>query len=157
MRTSMRRVEVERRLDEALETFRRADRFLLEHDLSERCIASRLALHLQAAFPELSVDVEYNRAGDAAKRLGLPEDCANSSDDDGLALVVPDIIIHRRGPGGPNVLGIELKKEHDRRGPDCDRKRISALKQRFGYQFGVLIVCKTDRVNTAGIRVLEWV
>lgn len=153
----MKKMQVAKRLDAALEAFRRADRYLLEHDLSERCIASRLALHLQSSFPEFSVDVEYNRAGDAAKRLGLPEECANSFDDDGLALVVPDIIIHTRGPDGTNVLGIELKKQHDRRGPNCDRKRISALKERFGYQFGVLIVCETRRVDAASIQVLEWV
>ena len=56
--------EVERRLAEALRAFWDADRYLLEHNLSERCIAGRVAFHLQHSFPEYQVDVEYNRAGD---------------------------------------------------------------------------------------------
>ena len=54
------------------------DQYLLENDLGERCIASRLAMYLQQEFPEYSVDVEYNRDGVVPKRLQLPEDCANS-------------------------------------------------------------------------------
>ena len=90
--------EVERRVEEALRAFQQQDRYLLEHNLSERCIAARVAFHLQRSFPEYSVDVEYNRAGDVPKRLELPEECANSVDDDGRALVVPDVIVHHRGP-----------------------------------------------------------
>jgi hypothetical protein len=101
----MERAEVQDRLEAALTSFRIEDHYLLEHDLGERCIAARLALHLQRVFPEYSVDVEYNRAGDLAKRLSVPEECANSFDDDGRALVVPDVIVHKRGPDGPNVLG----------------------------------------------------
>lgn len=66
--------EVERRIREALDTFMRDDDYLLVHNLSERCIASRLALHLQGSFTGYKVDVEYNRAGDLAKRD--ENDCA---------------------------------------------------------------------------------
>jgi hypothetical protein len=88
----------------------RRDRHLFENNLGERCIASRLAMHLQNAFPEHSVDAEYNRAGDIPKKLGLPPECANSQDDDGQSLAVPDVIVHRRGPEGPNLLVLEVKK-----------------------------------------------
>jgi hypothetical protein len=152
----MDRAEVERRVEEALVSFRAADRYLLEHDLSERCIAARLALHLQRIFEEYTVDVEYNRAGDLAKRLNVPEECGNSFDEHGRALVVPDIIVHRRGPEGPNILGLELKKARDPRGLDCDRRRLAALRRHLGYEHGALLVCDCGR-GEAAIRVREWV
>lgn len=153
----MEHAEVARRVDEALQAFRQNDGYLLEHNLSERCIAARVALHLQRCFPDYSVDVEYNRAGDMPKRLDLPEDCANSFDDDGRALVVPDIIVHRRGPAGPNLLGIEIKKAGDPRGFDCDRNRIVALKKRLGYEHGALVECETRTGRQPSIAVSEWI
>ncbi len=148
--------EVERRVRDSIKAFELDDRYLLEHNLSERCIASRLAIHLQTFFPQYSVDVEYNRAGDIPKRLDLPDECANSVDDQGRALVTPDIIVHRRGPEGSNLLGLEIKKTSDRRGLDCDRKRIQALKTQLNYSFGVLIECETRPGYEPRILVREW-
>src|SRR4051812_22600469 len=109
-RNRMEREDVENRLDRALARFTEREAYLLENNLSERCIASRLAMHLQEQFPDHKVDVEYNRQGRAPKRLGLPEECADSINDNGEALAVPDVIVHRRGEEGPNVLVLELKK-----------------------------------------------
>lgn len=69
--------DVSARLDRALARLQERDSHLLENDLSERCIAARLALYLQAEFPEdgISVDVEYNRLGERVKRLRLPDEC----------------------------------------------------------------------------------
>ena len=61
-------------------------------------------------FRGLNVDVEYNRDGATPKRLDLPEACANFRNDDGEALVVPDVIVHQRGHNRQNVLVLELKK-----------------------------------------------
>jgi hypothetical protein len=148
--------EVRARVDDALRAFTEVDRYLLENDLNERCIAARVALHLQRTFPEYVVDVEYNRAGDTPKRLNIPEECANSFDESGRALVVPDIIIHRRGNEGPNLLGIELKKISDPRGPECDRLRVRALRAQLGYENGALLVCETRRGREPSIAVSEW-
>lgn len=148
--------EVDRRVGDALQAFEQEDRYLLEHNLSERCISARVALHLQHFFPGYCVDVEYNRAGDIPKRLDLPDECANSFDDDGRALVVPDIIVHRRGSAGPNLLGIEVKKAGDRRGPGCDRRRILALRERLGYSYGALLECETRHGHQLSIFVREW-
>lgn len=64
------------RLERALRRLLDTDRYLLENDLSERCIAARLAMYLCELFPDRDVDVEYNRIGDVAKRLrGLPAEC----------------------------------------------------------------------------------
>ena len=93
----MDQAEVRRILEAALRRLESNDRHLLENDLSERCIAARLAMYLQQEFQGWAVDVEYNRAGDIAKRLALPQECARRFNRDGEALAVPDVIVHQRG------------------------------------------------------------
>src|SRR5688572_23991964 len=90
----MNRQEAEGLVSRALRQFLEDDVYLLENDLGERCLASRLGWYLQELFTEYHVDVEYNRAGASPKRLAIPEECANYIDDRGESLVVPDIIIH---------------------------------------------------------------
>lgn len=147
---------VERRVQRALKEFLRNDQYLLENDLGERCIAARLALHLQSFFPKYSVDVEYNRVGRLPKTLGVPDECANSLDENGEALVVPDIIVHRRGPAGPNILILEIKKTTNRQGPHCDRLRVVAFREQLQYEHGALIECETRHGYEPNIRVSEW-
>jgi hypothetical protein len=67
----------------AVRALLKRDAHLFRNDLSERCIAARLAFHLQSAVPSYRVDVEYNRIGADAKSLGVPERCAKQSRKDG--------------------------------------------------------------------------
>lgn len=148
--------DVRTRLAAALERVAEQDRHLLEVDVSERCIASRLAMYLQEQFPEHHVDVEYNRDADTPKKLGLPEECANYWDQDGRAFVVPDVIVHRRGADGPNILVLELKKTTNQRPRNCDLARVQAFKNQFGYAYGALIECETRKGREPGIAVSAW-
>jgi hypothetical protein len=146
-----------RALEQALTELNDRDRYILAHDLSERCIVSRLAFYLQHLFPEQCVDVEYNRAGASPKKLDLPEDCANYVDADGRSLVVPDVIVHRRGDEGPNLLVLEVKKTTNWRGTRCDEKRIPAFIQQLRYDYGALIKCETRPYATPLASVLaRW-
>lgn len=149
-------MEIRSKLEEALEELALNDRHLLENNLSERCIASRLALHLQSRFPAYSVDVEYNRAGDTPKKLKLPMECANYQDERGEALVVPDIIVHRRGADGPNVLVLELKKTTNPNSHNSDFLRVQAFRNQLGYCHGALIECETRPRYEPGIRIFYW-
>jgi len=72
--------EARARLESALRQLIKLDRHLLENDVSERCIASRLAMYLQAEFPDFAVDVEYNRQGKIPKKLGLPDERPTARD-----------------------------------------------------------------------------
>jgi hypothetical protein len=149
--------DVQARLALALLRIAENDRHLLVVDISERCIASRLAMYLQNEFPDHHVDIEYNRDADTPKRLGIPEACANYVGPDGRALVVPDVIVHRRGADGPNVLILELKKTTNPEPRDCDLARVVAFKQQFGYSYGALIECETRNGNEPGIAISAWV
>jgi hypothetical protein len=148
--------DVRARLAVALERVAEQDLHLLEVDVSERCIASRLAMYLQEQFPEHHVDVEYNRDAETPKRLGLPEECANYWDHNRRAFVVPDVIVHRRGAAGPNILILELKKTTNQTPRDCDYVRVQAFQAQFDYSFGALIECETRKGREPGIAISAW-
>jgi hypothetical protein len=50
-------------ITEAMNRIRATDLNLLANNLSERCVASRLAMYLQERIPQFMVDIEYNRKG----------------------------------------------------------------------------------------------
>jgi hypothetical protein len=152
----VRPAEVRERLDKGVQILNELDKYLLEKDLSERCIAARLAMYLQPLFQSLIVDVEYNRAGDIPKRLALPDECANFRDAEGRSLVVPDIIVHKRGPTGPNLLVIELKKTTNPDSPACDRKRVPAFVSQLHYECGAVVVCETRTGYDHAADVTDW-
>ena len=152
----MKTPEVRSRLAKAVTSLNASDRYLLENDVSERCIAARLAMYLQSLFPDYMVDVEYNRAAASPKRLNLPDECANFRDTNGRSLVVPDIIVHTRGPKGPNVLVLELKKSTNSEGPECDQKRIHAFVSQLGYMCGALVACETRSDQNHVATITDW-
>jgi hypothetical protein len=47
------------------------------------------------------------------KKLGLPEECANFWDSEGRGFVVPDVIVHRRGADGPNILVARIEEVYE--------------------------------------------
>src|SRR5437016_3684984 len=129
----MERNEVERRLEEAIGVLCGRDHLLLEYEVGERAVASKLACHLAPLFPDYDVDVEYNRHGLDPKDLDLPSECRGG----GTHLIVPDIIIHRRGNDDDNLLVIEVKKESNPESRICDRVKIDGMKRHYRYAFGV--------------------
>ena len=150
--------DVRERLERALRRLGDDDHYLLENDLSERCIAARLAMYLREEFEQHDVDVEYNRAGDVEKRLrDLPEEGRRRRNRRTEAPVaVPDIIVHHRGLDGPNLLVIEMKKTSNPAGMDFDRLRLAAFREQLGYSFGALVECDTASPNEPTIRVSDW-
>lgn len=152
----MEREEVHARLDAALERLVGRDAYLFENNLLERCIAARLAMYLQQEFPDHNVDVEYNRDADIPKRMGLPDECANDVDEHGRSLVVPDVIVHRRGPEGPNVLVLEVKKTTNPAPLHCDQRRIRAFQAQYGYEFAALIMCETRKDRVVAAQIVEF-
>jgi hypothetical protein len=143
--------EVKRLLDIALQRVNSEDPFLLENDLYECCIGGRLAMYLQALFSQYSVDVEYSKHGILDKTLSNLENCANKKDEEGNSVVRPDIAIHCRGNDTHNLLVLELKKRYD---SVCNRERIRAFREQYGYTFGATIICTIGQ--TGKIRLSKW-
>src|SRR5437899_3007394 len=123
----MNQTEIESRLREAVELLCDRDCLLLEYDVGERAVAAKLACYLAPLFPEHDVDVEYNRHGVDPKDLDLPLDCRGG----GKKLIVPDVIVHRRGHDQDNLLVVEVKKETNLESRACDRAKIEGMKRYF--------------------------
>ena len=136
--------ETLRIMENAIEKFNQADRYLLENDLSERCICSRLAFHIQQEllesndFREYVVDVEYNRGFNALENL--PKHLHDKK-------IVVDLIVHKRGfsevYGFDNLFCAELKKTTNREGYCKDMQRLKDLvdfQYGFGYKAGYMVV-----------------
>ncbi len=133
-------------IEDALAIFMERDRPLLVMDANERSVSYRLAMHLQRRFGDgWDVDCEYNRMlpddqGRVSKRLLKLPQTAPTDDTQGKT-VFPDVIIHRRGPDGPNLLAIEIKKSG--RDDAEDRLELSAYVEELKYEHGALLVFRT--------------
>jgi hypothetical protein len=110
----MNRKQIEELLEEAKLRFLRDEAYLLVADVNERSLTHKFAEHLQAILGrEWSVDCEYNRYGTDTKTIEDVKEIVGRSaatDETRAKTVYPDIIVHRRGVEGPNVLVIEAKK-----------------------------------------------
>ena len=96
-------LELRGRVQAALEKFLAVDGDLLERNAAERAMGACFANHLRLLFSDYHVDAEYDRHGFDSKALNLPPQCRGG----GRRLVVPDIVIHRRGRDDNNLLVIE--------------------------------------------------
>ena len=94
----------------AIETFNSQETYLIENDLSERCICSRFAMHLTKAlqdskYRDYVVDVEFNRGANGK------ENGKKKIDEHYITI---DLIVHKRGVnhqgGFINLICIEMKK-----------------------------------------------
>jgi len=119
---------------------------LLGVNASEESAAAKIAQYLQPHFPGMHIDVEYNRMGDAPKKVawsGKPED------------VYPDIIVHLRETT-INILAIELKKDSNRESKDKDILKLRAYRSELGYQHALFM--RLGVKSAAGdVSECEWV
>lgn len=127
----------------ALADFNLHERYLLEANLSERCICARFAMYLEKQLQAYqaegyTVDVEYNRGMDGHDRS------PKRLNDD---LIVVDLIIHKRGydneMGYQNLICMEMKKSTNRIGCGADEARLGKMTDPdygFNYKTGFMIV-----------------
>ncbi len=145
--------DVEGRLSVAIEALFLNDSILLEYDVGERTVAAKLSAYLAGVFPSHNVDVEYNRHGLDPKAVKLPPECGNGA----ARLIVPDLIVHRRGKDGANLLAIEIKKETNKESRDCDRAKLQALKRELRYTYGVLLELPAGPDASRREARVEWI
>ncbi|MHA1727972.1 MAG: hypothetical protein ACTSWY_04495 [Promethearchaeota archaeon] len=152
----MDRSDLESCLKWTLKQFREKDWILLKNNVSERCIAHKIAEYLNIYLKEkhdntiksqdLSVDCEYNRFYTDSKRIDNKDNQIYDIFREKLKnrklekvidikelmfeLVTPDIIIHKRDYCKNNLCVIEIKKDTDSRsikGIIKDEARIHAF------------------------------
>lgn len=125
-------------LEQALTRLCDVDAYLLRTGVNERSVTHRLGMYLQAELPLWDVDCEYNRAGLNPKRAVLPVTRVDT-DDLKARTVYPDIIVHRRGPSGPNLLAIELKIDATPDERAWDFRKLDAYREQFEYLHGAFV------------------
>jgi hypothetical protein len=135
---SIARSILEPRVEAALNRLRDVDGYLLAAGVNERSVTHRLAMYLQESLPEWDVDCEYNRDGMKPKRAVLPVGRVNT-DDLKARTVYPDIIVHRRGVAGPNILAVEVKIDATPDDREWDIRKLRAYHEEFAYQHGVFV------------------
>ncbi len=124
----------------ALAEFYARETFLFEHDLGERALTHRLAVHLERQFPGWDVDCDYDRLG--ARTLRLPHGTIVSTDDHLGKSIYPDIVVHQREIPN-NLLAVEVRKASNHQPPEHDQQKLRALTDPhlwFAYWIGVYLV-----------------
>jgi len=128
--------------------FNENEKYLLNKDLSERCIVSKFAMHLDSILKEYyeeytdyQVDVEYNRnykEGHYVSKMN-PDNEKN---------IVVDLIVHRRGED-KNLICMEFKKKSNRRSIDSDIKRLKMMTNNNGiyrYMAGFMMIIDSEKI-----------
>lgn len=141
--------------------------FEMRNQVQERCLMHRFACELRALLrfaedfrwegqPVMSLDVEFNRAGDSLKKpVGLKQKC-----------VAVDILFHERKSAENScrndILCCEMKKAGEEEG--ADRWKVLRIMQQYKYQLGIdffrfskqpysfeLFETSTERIVSRGI------
>jgi hypothetical protein len=124
----------------ALAGFYGRESYLFEHDLGERTLTHRLAVHLENHFPGWQVDCDYDRLGE--RTLRLPHGTIVSTDDHLSKSIYPDIVVHQREIPN-NLLAIEVRKASNHQPAEHDRHKLRALTDPhlwFAYWIGLYLV-----------------
>lgn len=134
-------------VNNAIKTFEEKDVYLIENDLSERCICARFAMCLALSlenteYSEYYVDVEYNRGMDGRERS--PKRINDQP-------ITVDLVVHKRGYdcdyGFDNLICIEMKKSTNHIGCIHDEERLRKMTNAnygFCYKLGVMLLVNMD-------------
>jgi hypothetical protein len=135
----------------ALKEFYAREAFLFAHDLGERTLTHRLAVHLERQFAGFEVDCNYDRLGE--RTLRLPRGTILSTDDHLGKSIYPDIVVHQREIPN-NLLAIEVRKANNHQPIEHDEQKLHALTDPnlwFAYWIGVLVTLGKDAVTSSEV------
>ena len=142
----MDRATIQGKIESALQLLVEVDLYLLEVDANERSLTHKLAQHLDSQFPDYHVDCEYNRDDDDPKRIiACLGGSTTSVEDTNAKTVFPDIIVHKRGESGPNILVVEVKKNATSEARKRDICKLRQIKKKFTYQYAGFINLRTGK------------
>ena len=115
---------VEEGINEACAYLYEREKELIRDQVHERTIvADVIAPYLRAKFTGWNVNTEFNREG---------ENRDPKKDSEGR-LLLPDIIVHKQGPNGPNVAAIQVKGYWNREDRKRDENSLRRIQARHGY------------------------
>ena len=137
----------------ALGEFFAQETYLLQHDLGERALTHRLAVHLEKHFAGWEVDCDYDRLGE--RTMKLPHGSIVSTDDHFGKSVYPDIVVHQRDIPN-NLLAIEVRKASNHQPIEHDQHKLQALTDPhlwFAFSLGVFVTLAKKNVSFSEVYV----
>lgn len=129
--------EILQRVNNAIRILFIRDSFLLINKVHERSISHKFAEYLEMQFPDWDIDCEYNKKGDATKKLLNIPACSQNNDYNEHS-VYPDIIIHQRNTDN-NLLVIEIKTSNKKSICDFEKLKQFTSDPEFKYSYGLFI------------------
>ena len=144
--------QVKAKVKAAIVQFLKQHADLLKVDANERAISHVLAVSLKEKFPSWDTDCEYNRDGHATKMLRIAPGKQRTPRE---TIVVPDIVVHRRGTS-QNLVVIEIKKTSSRESHSYDLKKLQAFKRQLGYKHALFLKFKCGG-GGVGVKNCKWV
>jgi hypothetical protein len=129
--------EVIDKVNEALDSFYARDAELVKLKVQERSIAHKFAEYLGPLFPNHDIDCEYDKHGKYKKELEHIKECSKEK---ATNLILPDIVIHKRGHDRDNLVVFEIKSKT--KPTACDIMKLKLMTDKVGqfrYDFGFLV------------------
>ncbi|WP_276796823.1 hypothetical protein [Fusobacterium gonidiaformans] len=123
-----------------LDLLYKRDIYLIRKKVSERAVVFKFGVYfsnlISLYYPKYDVDIEYNRSGDDPKRLISTE-----------KLIIPDLIFHKRGCRGPNILFLEFKTYWNKNQEEDENKikEVCNPEGKYKYQYGITVLLEKNR------------
>jgi hypothetical protein len=134
---------IEKAIGEACaDLYKRGRHLLLEKAQERTIVADFIAPHLRTSFPGWDVTTEYNREG-------IKRDPKKDLDGN---LLIPDIIIHKFGPYGPNLVAIQVKGYWNREDREKDETSLRNIRAKHGYKYLFRLELGPDKYELVPIR-----
>ncbi len=139
-------------LNDAIRKLMLRDGYLLVNGAHQQTYCAKLACHLErclwksvtpangmSLWADYRVDVEYNRNDHTRTKKLRRVRLKNAPKKPGDSCVYPDMVIHKRGPDGPNLLVAEFVEKPDCHDTDAvkDFWKLAATVDYFEYQYGL--------------------
>ncbi len=122
----MNKQEIEKYINSACRTLYKKEPSLVRNRAHERTLAGVIFCYLRNLFhgKGWDVDIEYNREEDE----GDPKCDVNGK-------MIPDIVIHKRGLEGPNLVAIEIKGYWNKTPRKKDKDKLLRMRKKYGYKY----------------------
>lgn len=143
--------ELDLSIRDALRMLYRHDKYLIDNCSSERGIVFHFGgylkniLNKKDTFKPYNVDYEYNRNMDDPKKLSL-------------SVVIPDLIIHKRGESYPaNLLVVEFKGWWNNQDHKADKSKIKKFMNDdpYKYEYGLFVVFEKEKAKVEELKITK--
>lgn len=145
----MTKKQIKNILRQAINRFLENEQHLLSVAVNERSLTHKFAEYLQIILGcAWDIDCEYNRYGEDSKILDEVKSIVGDNTktyETKSKTVYPDIVVHKRGPDGPNLIVLEAKKDPTSQEKSDDKKKLRKIKEKYHYDFAIFLTFRVGQ------------